>query len=140
MPSDQKLEILRAIPLFAGLGSADLTRLGQLADEVDVPQGRVLMREGEPGNQMFVIFNGRVSVERGGRGVKELGPGDWFGEMALLSEGTRNATVTASEPSRLFVVAHQDFHTLMDDVPAVRNSVLDCMAGRLREVDLDATN
>jgi CRP-like cAMP-binding protein len=140
MPTDQKLDLLQAVPLFERLSKADLTRLGQLADEVDVPAGRVLMRQGDLGNQMFVIASGRVSVDRDGQRVRELGQGDWFGEIALLAEGTRTATVTATEPSRLFVVAHHDFHALMDDLPSVRKSVLDCLAGRLLEVDDAATN
>ncbi len=140
MSSDKKLDLLHTIPLFARLGSSDLMRLGQLADEVDVPAGRVLMREGDPGTQMFVVESGRALVQRDGKTLHELGPGDWFGEMALLSEGPRNATVTATESSRLFVVGHRDFHALMDEIPSVRNSVLDCVADRLRTLEAGAAD
>lgn len=140
MSPDAKLELLHGVPLFARLGKAELIRLGQLADEVDVPAGKVLMRKGESASQMFVIASGRVTVERGGRAVTELGPGDWFGEMALISEGTRNATVTTTEPSQLFVLAHREFHALMDDIPSVRTAVLDELADRLRRVEADAAN
>ncbi len=140
MASDPKLDMLHAIPLFARLGKSELTRLGQLADQVDVPAGRVLVREGDYASDMFVVKSGRVTVQQGDRTVKELGPGSWFGEMALLSEGKRNATVTTLEPSTLFVVAHREFHSLMDEMPTVRTSVLDCVADRLRKVEADAAN
>jgi CRP-like cAMP-binding protein len=140
MASDPKLEMLHTIPLFAGLGKAELTRLGQLADQIEVPAGRVLMREGDYASEMFVLTAGRVTVQQGDKMVKELGPGDWFGEMALISEGKRNATVSATEPSTLFVVAHREFHALMDEMPKVRTSVLDCLADRLRKVESDSAN
>jgi voltage-gated potassium channel len=98
------------------------------------------MREGDYAAEMFVVTSGRVTVQQGDRTVKELGPGSWFGEMALISEGKRSATVTTTEPSTLFVVAHREFHALMDEMPKVRTSVLDCLADRLRKVEPDAAN
>lgn len=140
MPSDPKLELLRGIPLFARLGKAELVRLGQLADQVEAPAGRVLIREGEFGSEAFVMVTGHAQVVRGGTTIAELGPGDWFGEMAVLSEGTRTATVTATEPSRLFVVAHREFHALMDEMPTVRTAVLDCLAERIRRLETEVTH
>ena len=133
--ADSKREMLQGVPLFAGLGNREMDRVTQLADEVDVPAGRVLMRQGDVGNEMFVIVSGRVLVERDGSTVNDLGPGDWLGEMALLSEGQRNATATATEPARLFVVGHRDFHALMDEMPTVRAAVFDCVADRIRKLD-----
>jgi CRP/FNR family transcriptional regulator, cyclic AMP receptor protein len=135
MSSDGKLDLLRSVPLFANLGKSELERLGQLADAIDMPAGRVLVREGDSASQMFVISKGRVSVDQGGRLVAELGPGDWFGEMALISEGTRNATVKTTEPSLLFVVAHREFHALMNEMPSVRATVLNCLADRVRKAE-----
>ena len=129
--------MLHTIPLFARLDKNDLLRLGQLADRVDVPAGRVLMREGDTGSEMFVIESGRPRVDRGGARLTDLGPGSWFGEMALLSEGTRAATVTTTEPSKLCVLAHREFHALMGEFPSVRGAVLDCLAERLRKVEPD---
>jgi CRP/FNR family cyclic AMP-dependent transcriptional regulator len=140
MSSDAKLDMLHSIPLFARLGKSELLRLGQLADEVDMPAGKVLVREGDNGSQMFVIASGRVSVDQGGKVIRELGPGDWFGEIALISEGPRTASVTTTEPSQLFVVAHREFHALMDEVPSVRMSVLECLADRLRKAEDNPTN
>jgi CRP-like cAMP-binding protein len=135
MPSDPKLDLLHSIPLFARLSRSDLQMLGQLADEIRLPAGKVLMREGESGSEMFVIADGHVTVEHGGKKIAELGSGDWLGEMAILSEGTRTATATTTEPTRAFVVAHREFHSLMDRMPSVRTAVLDCVADRLRRLE-----
>lgn len=139
MAPDAKLDMLHAIPLFARLGTADLASVGLLADEVELPAGKVLMQQGESGSEMFVISAGRVKVERDGLPIGELGPGDWLGEMAILSEGPRMATATTTEPTRAFVVAHREFHSLMDRMPSVRTSVLDCVADRLQRLEVDKT-
>jgi len=137
MPTDPKLDLLHSIPLFARLGKSDLQRLGQLTDEVEIAAGEVLMREGESGSEMFVIASGTIRVERHGRNIADLGPGDWLGEMALLSEGKRTATATATEPTRAFVVAHRQFHSLMDQMPSVRTAVLECVAERIRKLETE---
>lgn len=135
MTSEPKLDLLHSIPLFARLGRRELQRVGQLADEIEVPDGRVLMRQGDYGHEMFVIVAGRVRVDRDGRTTAERGPGEWIGEMALLSEGQRMATVTATEPTRLLVLAHREFHALMDEMPSVRMAVLESLADRIRTLE-----
>ena len=138
MASDSKQDLLKRVPLFERLGRKELDRLAQLADQVDAPGGRLLMREGDLGAEMFVISSGRVRIDRDGATIATLGPGDWFGEMALLAEGDRTATATTEEPSQLFVVAHREFHNLMDEMPSVRTAVLDCVADRLRKLEARA--
>jgi CRP/FNR family transcriptional regulator, cyclic AMP receptor protein len=138
--ADPKLDLLHSIPLFSRLSRSDLELLGKLTDEIEVPAGRVLMREGESGSEMFIIASGHVGVEHGGKTIAELGPGDWLGEMAILSEGTRTATATATEPMRAFVVAHREFHSLMDKMPSIRAAVLDCVAERLRRLEADTAH
>src|SRR5688500_3357595 len=86
MSTDVKVDMIRSMPLFARLDRQSLERVAQLADEVDVPAGRVLMRQGETGSEMFFIIDGRVQVQRDGRMLAEHGPGGWVGEMAILSE------------------------------------------------------
>ena len=137
MPADAKLDMLRSIPLFREMGKRELENVGRLADTVDVPAGKVLMREGEFGSEMFVISSGTLAVERDGREVARLGPGSVVGEIALLSEGPRTATVTAAEPSTLLVLAHREFHTLMEDSPDMRRCVTDELARRLRGLEAD---
>jgi len=136
MPLDAKLELLHSVSLFANLKGDALVSLGQLADEVDVPAGKVLMRQGDFGREAFVVVSGELAVEHDGRQFKRLGPGDVAGEMALISEGPRNATVTAISPSTLFVLGHAAFHTLMEDSPEVRKCVLDEVARRLSELEV----
>ena len=133
--SDPKLELLRSIPLFARAKAGELERLGQLTDEVELPAGRVLMRQGERGAEMFILVSGAGVVERDGREINRIGPGAWVGELALLSEGPRTATVTLTEPSRLFVVGHREFHTLLGESEAIRQCVMDELASRLRALE-----
>jgi CRP-like cAMP-binding protein len=136
-PRDEKLDLLKSIPLFAGFGRRELTRLGMLSDVIDWPAGRVLMREGDLGAEMFVIVRGHAEVERAGRVIGEATNGDVLGEMALVDEGPRSATVTLTEPSRLLVVGHREFHALMDEMPTVRVQVLESLARRVRQLDPD---
>jgi CRP-like cAMP-binding protein len=137
MAGDPKLDMLRSVSLFAGLRQRDLEQVARLADEIDVPGGRVLMREGDRGAEMFVIVSGEAKVERNGQEVARSGPGTVLGEIALLSESPRNATVTTTEPSRLLVLAHREFHSLLADVPAVRTCVMDELARRLSRLQPD---
>ncbi len=138
MPRDEKLELLRSIPLFAGFGRRELERLGQLTDQVDLPEGRVLMRQGESGSEAFVIIEGRARVERDGRLVAERTNGEVVGEIAILDEGRRTATVTLTAPSRLLVIGRRDFHALMEEMPEVRLKVLSELARRVRSLEPDA--
>ncbi len=138
--TDQKLELLKATPLLAELGRRDLAEVGRLADEIDVDAGRVLMREGDSGHEFFVIIDGQVGIDRAGTRVRTLGPGDFFGEVALLSEGPRTATATSETPARLLVVGHREFHALMAQFPTIQTSVLNCLATRLRRLEPEAPN
>jgi CRP/FNR family cyclic AMP-dependent transcriptional regulator len=134
---DEKLDLLRRIPLFSGFDKRRLERLGMLADEVDVPAGKPLMRQGEIGSDMMVIVSGRVLVERDGQRLNTLGAGDFFGEIALLAGGPRSATVTTEEPCRLLVLTHREFHSLMDEFPEVAGQVLTALADRVRRLEPD---
>jgi CRP-like cAMP-binding protein len=89
---------------------------------------------------MFIIAGGRVAVERDGRSIAEGGPGEVLGEIALLSEAPRTATVTTIEPCRLFVVTHREFHALMGELPSFRLQVLDALARRIRALEGDAAH
>ena len=121
MAADGKIEALRSVSLFSDLRQRDLEKVAQLADEVDLPACHVLMREGDTGSQMFVMSTGEALVERAGREIARLGPGSVLGEMALVAEGPRSATATLTKPAHLFVLAHREFHSLMHDIPEVRD-------------------
>ena len=139
-PKDPKLELLRSIPLFAHLGSHEIERLGQLFDEVDVPAGKVLMRQGQPGSEVFVVASGRLAIERDGKVIADKGAGEVIGEIALLSEGPRTATVTTTEPSRLFVLGHREFHALMSENPGLQRAIMDGLAQRIRALEVDVAH
>jgi CRP/FNR family transcriptional regulator, cyclic AMP receptor protein len=132
MAADEKLEQLRRVPLFAALGRRELEELGSLADEIDVTDGRVLTRQGETGHEFFVVLDGTVEVDVGGRVVSQLGKGDFLGEIALIDGKPRTATTRAIGPTRLLVVGHREFHQLMDDFPTVKTCVLEALAERVR--------
>ena len=89
--TDQKLELLKQTPLLAELGRRDLEEVGRLVDEIDVAAGKVLMRQGETGREFFVLVDGSVGIDRDGARVRDLGPGDFFGEIALLQDRTGRA-------------------------------------------------
>jgi CRP-like cAMP-binding protein len=134
---DEKLDLLHRIPLFNAFDGKRLVRLGELADEVDVEADKVLMRQGDSAADLMVIVRGSVSVERDGERVNTLGPGDFFGEIALVAGGPRTATVTTEEPGTLLVITHRDFHALMEEFPDIAIQVLTTLAHRLRTIEPD---
>jgi CRP-like cAMP-binding protein len=137
---DPKIEHLRSIPIFAACGPGDLQRVAQLVDEVDIADGQVIMREGQPGTEMYIVVSGKARAERNGRRINEFGPGSVFGEMSLIAEGARTATVVAETPIRAFVVAHREFHSLMDGYPEFRMRVLEGLAAKVRRLEEDAVH
>jgi len=139
-PKDSKLDHLKSIPIFAGLGGRQLERIAQLMDEVDVPAGKVLMRQGELGAEMFIIVSGSFTIDRNGNVIRECGAGAALGELAILSEGPRSATVTANEPGRLLVAGHREFHELLDVAPEIAKHMLETLAQQLRALDADTVH
>ena len=119
------------VPLFARCSKRELTEIASLADEVDIPEGKELIREGERGREFFVLVDGNAEVRRHGERVKSLGPGDFFGEIALITSVPRTATVTAASPVRALVVSDQAFRSLLDRVPPLQLKVLETLAERL---------
>ena len=135
MATDEKLEHLRKVPLFARMKRRELERLGQLADEIEVGMDQQLTEQGRVGHEFFFVLDGHLSVLEDGRPVAQLHPGDFFGEIALLDGRPRTATVRADGITRLLVVGHREFHSLMDEFPGVRETVVHELAERLRRVE-----
>jgi CRP/FNR family transcriptional regulator, cyclic AMP receptor protein len=131
MARDEKIEHLQRVPLFSKMGTRELERLGQLADEVEVGLDRVLAQQGKIGHEFFIVLDGRVMVLDDGKPVRTLGPGDFFGEIALLERVPRTATVRAEGIVRLLVIGHREFNALMDEFPSVRTAVREAEAERL---------
>src|SRR5262245_5163487 len=128
---DQKVEEMRRVPLFSGCSKGELRQIARLADEIDVPAGKVLTEQGMPGREFFILVDGTVNVARDGKLIDTLGAGEFFGETALISDRPRNATVTASTPLRALVISERDFYGLLIDTPRIQWKVLRALADRL---------
>lgn len=136
--SPDKVALLRRVPLFAGLGRHELRSIASVASRRVVPAGEIACREGDPGDEFFVIDAGRVRVAQHGRVLREMGAGEFFGELALLDRGPRSATVTAITDASLTVLREQDFAMLIDEIPAIAHKLLAYLAGLVRQSDPDA--
>jgi CRP-like cAMP-binding protein len=130
---DAKLELLRQVPLFAGCSKKELSEISTLADELSFPAGTKLIEEGRQGHEFFLLVEGEVDVRAKGRKVNTLSDGAFFGEMALVSQRPRNATVTTSSPVRVLVVHEQAFRRLLRDSPSIQLKVLQTLADRAAE-------
>jgi len=138
MARDMKIEQLSQVRLFSAFNKKELTLIARASDEVSVPAGKELVREGTPGHEFFLILSGEASVRRNGRKVVTLGPGQYFGELALLDRGPRTATVLAETPMELLVLGQREFAGVLDEVPHLAHKLLTIMASRVREADTRA--
>jgi CRP-like cAMP-binding protein len=126
-----EVDRLRALQLFAGIDDGELAELASSAELKTASSGDVLAREGASGYTFFVIADGTVDVDRGGDFLETLGPGDFFGEMAIVGEGRRNATVTAASPVELVVLFGTEFRSLEDEHPEAAERIRQKVAERL---------
>jgi CRP/FNR family cyclic AMP-dependent transcriptional regulator len=136
---DTKIQALKRAPLFAGLSRKELAQLARVSEDVEVEPGKALVKEGETGQEFFVIVDGNVKVTRKRRRVAKRGPGDFVGEIALLEDTPRTATVTTETRVRLFVLTRKDFRHLLDENPGVERKVLRALARRVVELSSDPT-
>ena len=128
---DTKIDLLKGVPLFAGCSKSELQRIATLADELDLAEGATLIREGERGREFIIVADGSVRVTRGGKTLRDLGAGDYVGEIALVADVPRTATVTATSPVRLLVVTDRAFRTVLDQMPSIATKVLQSLGERL---------
>ena len=129
---DDKIELLKAVPLFSRCSKKQLAAIASLADLIKMPAGKELIREGALGRECMVIVEGTCDVRRKGRKINSLGPGAFIGEMALISGGPRNATVKAASDMSLLVVTDRQFWTLLEQAPEIQTSLLKAMGERLQ--------
>ena len=120
---DTKVDALRRAPLFSELSRGELEELAKVTEDLEVEAGKVLCREGETAREFFVIVEGEVSVSKDGEEIRTLGPGDFFGEIALLQDVRRTATVMAKTPLRFFVLTRQGFRSLVSHQPQIEEQV-----------------
>ncbi len=131
-----KADLIRNVPLFAHCSKTEIAEVASIADEVDVPAGKDLLQEDDRGREFFVLLNGAADVRSKGRKLNTLGPGDFFGEIALVSRSPRTATVTTTEDSRLLVITASAFRGLLDHSPRIQIRVLEALADRLAPTSL----
>jgi CRP/FNR family cyclic AMP-dependent transcriptional regulator len=133
---DAKIEAMRGVPLFAGCSKRELAAIAAIADELDVPEGKQLIREGDRGSEFFVLLDGTVEVRKGGRKLRTMGPGESFGEIALIAKTPRTATVVAKTPLRVLVITDRAFKSLLEQMPQIQLKVLKELAERLAPATL----
>jgi CRP/FNR family transcriptional regulator, cyclic AMP receptor protein len=128
---DAKIELLKRAPLFSGCSKSELRALARTADELDLRQGTAITREGRPGREFFVLISGTADVTKKGESVAQLGPGDWFGEIALLTDSPRTATVTATSPVDVLVITERRFRDVVETMPSIALKILSTVSQRL---------
>ena len=135
---DSYLDHLARVPMFSACSKRELEKVARASDEIHVEAGHVLVEEGKPGHEFFLILDGTASVLRNGRKIATLGRGQYFGELSLLDRGPRSATVKAASDLDVLVLGQREFGGVLDSVPALSRKLLAAMASRLREADSKA--
>jgi len=129
--TNSKIELIKRVPLFSKLSKGMLKEVASIADEIDLPEGKKLTREGERGREFFVLIDGQAEVRKGERRVNTLGPGDFLGEISLITRVPRTATVTTSGPTRVLVITDRAFAQLLHESPEISQGVLEAVGERL---------
>ena len=140
MPADRKLEHLANVRMFSSLSKKELGLVSRAADVATIKSGSEIVKEGTTGHEFYLILSGEAAVKRSGRKIATLGPGSYFGELALLDRGPRSATVIADSDVKVAVIGQREFLGILDQVPALAHKLLVSMATRLREADTKAVS
>ena len=134
--ASSKIDILNRVPLFAGCSKRGMKEIAKIADEIDLAEGKDLTRLGESGREFFVLLEGEADVKKGKRSIRTMHAGDFFGEIALVANTPRTATVVAKTPLRTLVITDRAFRGLMDKMPTLQGKVLQVLAERLNSTVL----
>jgi CRP/FNR family transcriptional regulator, cyclic AMP receptor protein len=121
--------------LFSDCSKPELERLARHTTDIAVEAGQPILREGGTGYEFFVIVEGTAEVTRRGKWIADLGPGDFFGELALLEDAPRDATVAALTPMELIVFTRTEFKVALAEAPGMTRKLMAGMAHRLRQLD-----
>jgi CRP-like cAMP-binding protein len=127
-----KIELIKRVPLFSRCTKRELAAIAGEADELVVPEGRTLARQGATGSEFVVIVEGSAEVRKNGRKINRLGAGDFLGEIALISGAARTATVTTTSEARILVLNDRGFRRLTKEIPSLQASVLKALSERLQ--------
>jgi CRP-like cAMP-binding protein len=128
---DSKVEIIKKVPLFSRLDKQALQDVAHIADELDLPSGKVMAKQGDRGREFFVLLDGEAEVTKGDRRINTMKKGDFFGEIALVTKMPRTASVTATRDVRVLVITERDFTALLKRAPEVGRGVAEALAERL---------
>jgi CRP-like cAMP-binding protein len=128
---NSKVAAIAGVPLFSRLSKGELARIAQLADEVDLPAGKTLTKEGSRGREFFVLLEGTADVQRNRQRIATMQGGDFFGEIALVTDVPRTATVTTTSTVHALVITDRAFRELLRESPAIQGKVLEAVASRL---------
>jgi CRP/FNR family transcriptional regulator, cyclic AMP receptor protein len=126
-----KVDLIKNVPLFAECSRKELAEVAGIADEIDLQEGKELTTQGKPGREFFVLVEGTADVKKNNRRVNQLGPGDFFGEISLIKQTPRTATVVATSPVRALVITDRSFRSLLEHQPKLQGKVMSALAARL---------
>jgi CRP/FNR family cyclic AMP-dependent transcriptional regulator len=127
-----KIDLIKSVPLFSQCTKKELAALAAEADELIVPEGRELTKQGEQGREFIVIADGTADVTKNGVRINRLGPGDFLGEIALISGAARTATVTTTSRTQILVLTDRAFNRVTATMPSIHRSVLKALSERLQ--------
>jgi CRP-like cAMP-binding protein len=135
MARNTKTDQLRGVQMFSACTDKELAQIARACDEMAVEADAVIVEEGTDGEGFYLIVSGEADVSRGGRTVATVAAGQYFGELSLLDDAPRNATVTARTPMTLLRLRRREFSAVLDSWPGVAHKLLQQMARRLRQAD-----
>lgn len=133
--ADPRLDRLRKVPLFSGCSDKQLQFIASHVEEIDLPAGKVLCREGQSGGDFFILLSGEAEVTHSGTALRKIGPGEFFGEIALLDNGPRTATVTLTQPARALVLSVTQFRDVLHQNGEIAATLLRAVVQRLRTTE-----
>ena len=128
---DGKVELIKKVPLFSKLKKKELEEVAHIADELDLRKGKVMAEEGDRGREFFVLLEGEADVTKGDQSINTMREGDFFGEIALVTQMPRTASVTATTDVRVLVITERDFGALLKHSPEVSRGVAEALAERI---------
>jgi CRP-like cAMP-binding protein len=128
---DGKIELIKKVPLFSKLKKKELEEVAHIADELDLPKGKVMAEEGDRGREFFVLLEGEADVTKGDQSINTMREGDFFGEIALVTRMPRTASVRATTDVRVLVITERDFGALLKHSPEVGRGVAEALAERV---------
>jgi len=132
MTKDARVERLRSVPLFSTCSEKQLEFIATRVEDLEFPEGKVLTEQGRSGGEFFIVLSGEAEVKKDGAVIARIGPGDFFGEIALLDNGPRTATVTARTALRCFVLSPRQFQDVLHQNADIAVTLLHAVTKRLR--------